>query len=583
MTNEPDNQDEAAPQSPDADVQTALPDEDLEALAEPTAAAAVEGGPPGASEVILGLARAARSFVTYDARNETVRRLISAYQQATYAALEAHGELVFEVHPFELFWRGEAVYSERDRERSLAFRLFRDGVRSMTIKPGVEWEELLKLLEILSIRYTGIRQQEDDTLTLLRQADFERIEFNAVEAYVPAEENPEADLEQQRSAQKVMPPLQWDLPAPRFSTAGQLQYRAITDEERAALLAEASDETLIKAACQVVDEVLNLATSQKNAPLTAQVLTLIEDICKFMIVELRPKELVWVVRETRVKLGEKTEGVDKLVEQFGCGDVIDRFLRDPDDVTAEAMMPLFSMTGGDHLDRVIERFTDEDDPDMRKALKHLLARLASGNPDALLSKLGTVPTTRVVDLFNVVCIVAPPERVIEAAFSLAEHESPEVQMGALEVLIMAPASTKLNETMEYLLASGKPRVRVKAAAIYGKKGGSRGFARLRDLLEHLAKEGLDPIEAEVLGKALMQASRETALPLMRHWVKPGLKGIMLRAKYGEGYQMLRRAGVAGLGEYPHKKSKALLSWLAAKSDGELKQLCERSLSRMEEI
>lgn len=104
MTDEPDTQDAPASESPDASGQAAPPPgdpngpQDLEDLAEPAAAAAVEAAPASAADVILGLARAARAFVTYDARNETVRRLISAYQQATYAALEAHGELVFEVH-----------------------------------------------------------------------------------------------------------------------------------------------------------------------------------------------------------------------------------------------------------------------------------------------------------------------------------------------------------------------------------------------------------------------------------------------------------------------------------------------------
>ena len=35
----------------------------------------------------------------------------------------------------------EVVYLERNRERSLAFRLFRDGVRRLTISPDVAWEE----------------------------------------------------------------------------------------------------------------------------------------------------------------------------------------------------------------------------------------------------------------------------------------------------------------------------------------------------------------------------------------------------------------------------------------------------------
>jgi hypothetical protein len=381
---------------------------------------------------------------------------------------------------------------------------------------------------------------------------------------------------------KILPPPDWDLPLPKPTTTAQLQYRPLSEEDRAAVQEEYSDEALVAAATQVVDEVLALATRSKSNPKVAErVLDLIEDICKYMIVELRPKELVWVIRETKAKLGDRPE-VEKLAETFGCGDVIDRFLRDPDEVAADAMMPLFSWASGDHLDRVIDRFVREEDPNLRRALKTLLARLATGKPDVLLEKLGSVPTERVVDLFNVICVVAPPERAMEAAFSLAEHSSPEVQLGALEVLAAAPPSARLSESMERLLVASTPRVRVKAAAIYGRRSSSRAYARLRDLLEEMAKEELGKVEAEVLGRALMQSGPDTALPLFRSWVKPGgIKGLMLRAKYGEGFRMLRWAAVAGLGEDRSSKNRELLTWLAKRGDDELKDYCNKVLSKFE--
>ena len=121
--------------------------------------------------MLRALARASRSFLIYDPRNAAIRTFLGAYRDAAYAALKAHGEIYLDIRPFEMLREGEVVYLERDRERSLAFRLFRDGVRRLTIETDVEWEELLKLLEILSIRFTGTRQQEDDVVTLLLKPD----------------------------------------------------------------------------------------------------------------------------------------------------------------------------------------------------------------------------------------------------------------------------------------------------------------------------------------------------------------------------------------------------------------------------
>jgi hypothetical protein len=532
------------------------------------------------SEVIRSLARAARSFVTYDARNETVRRMLGDYRETVERALEKHGALEFEIQPFEMAWNGETVYSEIDRERSLAFRLFRDGVRSITLGTDVPWDELLRLLEVLSVRYVGIRQNEDDTLTLLRQAEFEKIEFTVVEAYVPAEENPEGALERQAYVHQALPPPDWDTPLPRLGGQGPLAYRDLTEEELAKVRAESTPGAMVAAAQQVVREMLSIARRASAEAITASVLTLIEEICRYMIVELRPKELVWVLREARSQLGD-TPAVDEIAEKFGHGDVLDRFLRDPDDVKPDDLMPLFAVVGGDQLDRVIDRFTREEDPALRNALKTILARMAAGNPEALLNRLGEVPTNRVVDLFNVVCVVAPMERVVEAAYSLAQHPSPEVKLGAMEVLTGVKVDERFHETFQTLLASEAPRVRVKATNIYGKRGGSRAFTRLRDQLESLSKTCLDQVEAAALGQALMQSSPESARPLLRSLVKrSGMKGLVQRVKFGEGYGALRWAAVAGLAVDTSARSRAALEWLAEHSGKELRDFCRRSLEQM---
>ena len=102
---------------------------------------------------MIALSRTARSFLIYEPRNEAVRQSLADVREKMRQALDTGGALDLEVRPFELVRQGEVVYLERDRERSLAFRMFRDGVRRLTIEPDVSWEELLRLLEILSIRY----------------------------------------------------------------------------------------------------------------------------------------------------------------------------------------------------------------------------------------------------------------------------------------------------------------------------------------------------------------------------------------------------------------------------------------------
>ena len=134
--------------------------------------ATLGGTPAGraANAAIRGFSKAARAFTLYDAQNEAVRRFLQDYRDALNAFLGAHGALDLEVRPSELALRGEVIHAEKDREKSLASRLYRDGIRRLTIQPGATWEEELKLLEVLSVRFIGVRQQEEDVVTLLTRA-----------------------------------------------------------------------------------------------------------------------------------------------------------------------------------------------------------------------------------------------------------------------------------------------------------------------------------------------------------------------------------------------------------------------------
>ncbi len=144
-----------------------------------------------ANKALRSLARAARSFLMYDPGNEAIKIFLKQMHADFQIYFRRHGQLSLGVRPFEMVVAREVVYLERDRERSLAFKLYRDGVRNIVIRPDVDWEELLGLLKILSVRFVGIRSDEDDIVTLLWKAAFQSIDVHAVEGFVPKDEDEE--------------------------------------------------------------------------------------------------------------------------------------------------------------------------------------------------------------------------------------------------------------------------------------------------------------------------------------------------------------------------------------------------------
>jgi hypothetical protein len=195
-----------------------------------------------AGDAMRSLARASRSYLIYDAGNQAVRGFIEEVRTGFERFFNAHGDMELTVRPYELMLDGEAVYLERDRERSLSLKLFRDGVRKLTLNRSTDWGELTRLLEILSIRFVGVRLNEDDVVTLLWKAGFANIRIEAVEGFVPDDDEVRESGVGARSADRLFGrdssrvgdvastrvPDDFDLPAPRLPAPVPVHYKALS-------------------------------------------------------------------------------------------------------------------------------------------------------------------------------------------------------------------------------------------------------------------------------------------------------------------------------------------------------------------
>jgi hypothetical protein len=195
------------------------------------------------ASLLTRLAATARSFLLYDVGNEAINRFLTALLDSFVSALQLEGQITLAVHPFELKFEDQTVYLNRDRERSMAFRLYRDGVRALTFRKGFGTDELTRLLEILSIRYTGVNQREDDLVTLLWKARFEHVDVATVEGIVP-QDAAAADDESTPAPDGARLPDDVDLPRPTLPSPKGATWVEVPAERLQALRDEAGEDAL---------------------------------------------------------------------------------------------------------------------------------------------------------------------------------------------------------------------------------------------------------------------------------------------------------------------------------------------------
>lgn len=126
------------------------------------------------------LVRAQKALRMYQGENPITLRLKSDLHQRLATILEQEGAVDLGVRQSQLLFGEEPVYDNRDRKESLAFLLFRDGVRRLTLHPGLDADELERFLTCLN----GVRvlaSGEDDLVTLFWEEDFHFITYVSVD------------------------------------------------------------------------------------------------------------------------------------------------------------------------------------------------------------------------------------------------------------------------------------------------------------------------------------------------------------------------------------------------------------------
>ncbi len=518
-----------------------------------------------AAAAVQALVRAARSFALYDPGNALVRGFLAEYGGKTRAALDAHGALSLEVRPRELALAGEIVYREEDREKSLAAKLFGDGVRRLVLLPEVTWPELLRLLEVLAVRFAGLRRGEEDTVTLLRKSELRGVHVQAVAGLAAAEEGDEESA----AATTVVLPVAWDLPLPRLPRPGPLAYVPLQERElqalRSEVQAESSTELAISVARDLAEEASRAGWPMPDPDLSAFCTELRDAfLADGQLAAIR--RLVDVLGPSGGALRE--EVMRGLADARTLSLVLDAVPEEAGRLPAD-LIPLFSLLG---IEPVLDALSiSSDDRRRRLLLQIALARLPR-EADALLARLGRVEAPLARELARGL-VARAPERAAEVARQLLSSTDESSRLEGVAALEAASGELPLRPVCE-LLRDRSEDVRVRVAALLGRRGDASIVAVLRAELEG------DPVPSlracDAFGRAMADAAPIQAARLLAGWLEP--KARFLRGA-GSRERALQWAAVAGFGCLPGTEPEAALTGLAARAEPEVRRHCLETLAR----
>jgi HEAT repeat protein len=164
------------------------------------------------------LGRTLKTCRLYDLNNPTVIRFREELGTALARLLDEQGPITLRFTDEDLLFEEHSLYPARSRDDNLGLAFHRDGIRSITLSPGIRQDEVEKLLDAI-LQVSGQNIGQDDLVTLLWEAHLPHLDLD----YVPSDGDiGSADVQAEGESSRIPWPqgkAETDEPGPDAATA----------------------------------------------------------------------------------------------------------------------------------------------------------------------------------------------------------------------------------------------------------------------------------------------------------------------------------------------------------------------------
>lgn len=131
---------------------------------------------------------------------EPKRRFDEAFRELASALMTCDIALAWDFTPYSFGAREQVVWEPEAPWNRIPYQLFSDGMRTMGFAPGLDEVEFKQWLKLITIDPTTDLAPEDDIVTMLWDASFEHVFFQAIDSFAEGNQDQRARYEAERAA-----------------------------------------------------------------------------------------------------------------------------------------------------------------------------------------------------------------------------------------------------------------------------------------------------------------------------------------------------------------------------------------------
>src|SRR5207245_2424112 len=311
----------------------------------------------------------------------------------------------FDITETDLRWEGSVVYAQDQKNESIAWTLFKDGVRSLTFRPGVEDEEIVRFLRVLQQARSLQAEAADDLLTLLWQEDFQTIAYTFRELMsenaVPIEKGEDIPAAPPSVVHQVVeeeaPPKREGLVSiDDFDTT--LYF--LEDKEIEYLKRDVEREYAQDLRRNVLAMLFDLLELQTYGTVRAELISILENFIPYLLGAADFRSVAFILRETRVILQrarelipEHRQTLDTMPTRLSQREALSQLIQSLDEATVhpteEEPSELFQEWRAEALVTLIGWLPRLNNERVRDLVHGAAARLAQANAGEVLKALAS--------------------------------------------------------------------------------------------------------------------------------------------------------------------------------------------------
>jgi hypothetical protein len=541
-------------------------------------------------ENLMGvLVKGLRAIQLYLPNNPIYQKAVENIRQACEPVWQEMAELPLQVAETQLAIGGEIVLDQPSKSDSVAWVLFKDGVRRLVLSPGAEDDEMVRFLNVLHKARGLSAGAEDDLLTLLWEEDFQHIRYDFVELgmeHVPAIETSEVEEERRPPEEVVRRQIQEEAqePEPPPGVVSIEDFDStlyfLDEKEIEYIRSEIDREYKQDLRGNVLGMLFDLLELQTYSTVRAELVSIVENFIPYLLAVGDFRSVAYILREIRVVLKrarellpEHREQLERLPDTLSEAAALGQLLQALDEAlvhpTEDELGELFRELKPQALETVLAWLPKLTNQRVRGLLDHAAERLAQAHPESLVRALRNDDATVLLETIRLSGQLKIPP-VVPSLGEIVKLGVVEVRRAAVDALATIGSAGAMQQ-LEQAIADEDRDVRIAAVRVLAAKGHRGALPHIQSAVMGKELRNADLTEKTVFFEAYGMLVGAGGIETLRVMIEP--KGLFGRKEDPQ----IRACAAMALGKIGTAEARELLERVAGDKDPLVRNAVNKAL------